>query len=168
MKKGILRTILRMRNRHLFAMDVVVLSVIPLASFVVRMNAMSDVVTFALPLAIFTLSSLVIKLSVFNVFHFYNRLWRYATLDELATLGYATLASGIFCIILFFAVLKPTGLIPGDFPRLVPFIDAILTMLIVGGIRFSLRIFYRFNARENIAAHAERVRRAAAQRDDAA
>ncbi len=166
MKKGILRTILRMRNRHLFAMDVVFLSIIPLISYAVRMNTMSDAVTFVLPLIIYTLSSLVIKLSVFNIFHFYNRLWRYATLDELVTLGFATLASGIFCTLLFFVVLKPTGLIPEEFPRLFPFIDGILTMLVVGGVRFSVRVFYRFNERANLAAHAKRVRAAAAQRDD--
>jgi FlaA1/EpsC-like NDP-sugar epimerase len=147
MEKTFYKTILKMRNRHLFAFDVVILSILPLVALAIRFERIPDTAGLERALIIFTLTSLFIKLTVFNVFHFYNRFWRYASVDEIATLAFATLSSWILCMIVFFALMKPTGIIPLGFPSSVPFIDGILTMLVIGGIRFAIRIVYVYNER---------------------
>lgn len=157
MENQLYSTILRMRNRHLFVIDFIILSFIPTVSLVLRFENFSDVAVFAIPLAVLTLSSVIIKMTVFNIFHFYNRFWRYASVDEIATLAFATLSSWIFCIVAFFAVLKPTGFIPMNFPSSIPFIDGILTMLVIGGLRFAIRIVYVFNERGRVDSNTKKV-----------
>ncbi len=112
-----------------------------------RIESMSDTAAFGTPLLVVTLTSLVIKLSVFYALHIYNRVWRYASVDEIGTLAIATLSSWIVCIVVFFAVLKPAGLVPMSYPNSIPFIDGILTMLLVGGVRFAIRLVYAFSER---------------------
>ncbi len=150
MEKIFYRTILKIRNRHLLGIDVGVLLLSPLLALLLRVENFSEPAKFALPLFVFTLASVPIKLAIFNAFHFYNRYWRYASVDEVVTLIMATSSSGLLCVILFFGVLKPTGLITLGFPGSIPFIDGILTMVVIGGIRLSIRLVYTFNKRGKI------------------
>lgn len=147
MKKRFFPTILSLRNRHLFGIDFIMLSMIPFASMMLRLENVSDLVLFVKPLAIFTLVTLVIKLCTYNLFHFYTRYWQYASVDEITTLVMATVSSWMTSIMVFFAVLVPIGLIPSNFPQSIPFIDGLLSMVGVSGIRLAIRIVYDFNER---------------------
>ncbi len=157
MHNPIYSTILNMRNRHLLLVDVAIFSLSPLVSFLFRFENISFPAEFTPSLVIMTMSFLVIKLVVFNMFQFYSRYWRYASVDEAVTLIYATLTSWIFCITAFFAVLVPLGVIPKGFPISIPFIDGILTTLMVGGIRVAIRIIYVFNERGKANANSKRI-----------
>jgi FlaA1/EpsC-like NDP-sugar epimerase len=99
------------------------------------------------PLLIYTLVSLILKLTVFQLCKFYNRYWVYASVDEVAILFIATMASWLSCVIVFFGILKPFGFLTAGFPQSIPFIDGLLTILMVGGIRVMFRLVYVFNER---------------------
>ena len=76
----------------------------------------------------------VIRLVSFYSFNLYRGIWRYASIDDLASVFKAVLASQavIAAVILFIN--------HSNFPRAVIIIDPILTIVLVGGIRFAIRV----------------------------
>ena len=139
--------ILRARNRHLLALDVTILLLTPGISILLRLQRSEVVANLVPPLAIYTLASVLLKLTVFRSLGFYKRYWRYASVDEIALLGSATLTSWFTCVLVVFAVLRPLGLLPPAFPKSIPFVDGMLTMILIGGLRFSFRLVYVLNKR---------------------
>ncbi|MBU4212455.1 MAG: polysaccharide biosynthesis protein [Verrucomicrobia bacterium] len=129
-----------MRNRYLFLLDVVLLAVTPTLALVMRVDAASWVASYAPALIQFTILALIIKLVIFFLFGLYRRYWRYASVDELVSIilavGSATLIiAGVFFGAGILGLDNARGL-----PRSVPFIDGLLTLVVVGGSRFSVRI----------------------------
>jgi len=110
------------------------------------MESVRAVNTFGNPLLIYTITSLIIKLSIFQLCKFYNRYWVYASVDEVAILFIATMTSWFACIAVFYGILRPFGFIT-YFPQSVPFIDGMLTILMIGGVRVMFRLVYVFNER---------------------
>ncbi len=134
-----------MRNRYLFILDVVLLSVTPVLALVLRLDAAAWVSRYGPALLRFTLLALAVKLATFFLFGLYRRYWRYASVDELLSIvlavGSATLvAAGL----VFGAGILGLDVFGQDvgrsLPRSVPFIDGLLTLLVVGGSRFSVRV----------------------------
>jgi FlaA1/EpsC-like NDP-sugar epimerase len=128
-------------------LDIIILSIIPMLSLILRLETVHAVVALGNSLLIYTLVSLILKLSVFQLCKFYNRYWVYASVDEVAILFIATMASWLSCVIVFFGILKPFGLVTAGFPLSIPFIDGLLTILMVGGVRVMIRLVYVFNER---------------------
>ena len=116
-------------------------------SLMLRYDMADPIVVLAKPLLIYTVVSLILKLSVFQLCKFYNRYWVYASVDEVAILFIATMSSWLACTIAFFGILRPFGFLPPDFPQSIPFIDGLLTILMVGGVRVMFRLVYVFNER---------------------
>lgn len=87
-----------------------------------------------------------LRLVAFYYFSLYRGIWRYASMDDLTSVFKAVVASQVVisAAVLF---LKHT-----NFPRSVIMIDPILTIILVGGIRFIIRatreIRYHGNTRE--------------------
>jgi len=147
MSKRFFSIILKAQNRHLFILDIIILSAIPMLALILRFETVYAVNILAKPLLIYTLVSLIIKLSIFQLCKFYNRYWVYASVDEAAILFIATMASWFSCVVIFFGILRPFGFIGTGFPQSIPFIDGLLTILMIGGIRVMFRLVYVFNER---------------------
>ena len=151
MKKRAFTFLLKLRNRHLLMLDIIAFSVTPAICLLPALCLVHDcsglLSQLAVPLAIYTLVSLLIKQSVFLYFNFYSRYWCYASIDEIISLLEVSLVSWVVNMIAFFGILKPFGLLPPTFPIVVPVLDSIVTMLIIGGIRFAIRFAYVFNER---------------------
>jgi FlaA1/EpsC-like NDP-sugar epimerase len=79
---------------------------------------------------------LIIKLVIFYLFGHFHGWWFYATIRDLLSLLLATFAS--LLLILVFNYMLSGHL--GHVPRSVPLIDAVLTIIVLGGIRASWRI----------------------------
>ena len=129
-----------MRNRYLFLLDIVLLAVTPTLALVMRVDSAAWVASYAPALVRFTILALIIKLVIFFLFSLYRRYWRYASVDELVSIflavGSATLIiAGVF----FGASILGLGT-ARSLPRSVPFIDGLLTLVVVGGSRFSIRV----------------------------
>jgi FlaA1/EpsC-like NDP-sugar epimerase len=140
MKRRFYSLVQEVRNRHVFGFDAIMFCCTPAVALLLRFDSLEEAAVYLQPLFIYTLTSLVWKLGIFFPAGLYNRYWRYASVDELATVIGATIATMALGVILFFSVLRPSGLIQPDFPRSVPIIDGLLTAVAVGGFRFLLRL----------------------------
>lgn len=140
MKKHLHTLINGVRNRHVLAFDLLAFACIPLAAVVLRLDGIAQASKYLAPVALYTCASIVWKFAVFYPSGLYNRYWRFASVDELGTVVAANLASSTIGIIAFFLVLRPLQVLGEDFPRSIPVIDGLLTTLVVGGFRFSLRL----------------------------
>lgn len=91
-------------------------------------------------LVMFTAISGVLKFSSLWKFRLYRRYWRYASVDELILIVAAVAVAGLAAWLVYFGSVALDVVSEG--PRLpwsVPIVDAILTLLFVGGTRFSSR-----------------------------
>lgn len=154
--------LLQFRNRHFLAIDMLIFVLTPVVALALRLDfipwlpAESSLSKHAIPLAVVTLAFLVVKLVIFYTAGIYRRYWRYASIDELAQIISASLLVLFTQSLIFFVVLRPAGLIPG-FPRSVPLLDALLTLLAVGGFRYTVRMAERLSQRIYSSHNAERV-----------
>ncbi len=130
---------LSLRNSHLMVIDFLFLCIIPSVALVLRFKRLDDLPQYAGVLVIYTVLSLVWKLAIFYPIGLYHRYWRLAGVEDFGILAAATITSWVAGIFLTLVVLKPTGLLPG-LPQAVPIIDGVLTMLVIGGIRFNFRV----------------------------
>ena len=129
-----------MRNRYLLLLDVALLAVAPTLALVMRVDSAEWVASYVPALVHFTLLALVVKLTIFFFFGLYRRYWRYASVDELVSIILAAGSATLIVAGLFFGA-GILGLETGrSLPRSVPFIDGLLTLVVVGGSRFSVRI----------------------------
>lgn len=135
------------RNRYFFALDIILLLFIPTISLALRLDAAAWPSAFVAGLLYFTLLTLVVKLPLFFIFGFYRRYWRYASVDDLIAIALAiALATGIITIV--FLGVQSVGWLPhASLPRSIPFIDGMVTLIAVGGLRFSVRAIERSTRR---------------------
>lgn len=74
----------------------------------------------------------LIKLSIFIFFKLYKFAWKYASIEELVNIVIASIVSNI--VILSYIFIREV-----TFPRSIYIIVALLDMVLIGGVRFSLR-----------------------------
>ena len=129
-----------MRNRYLFLLDIVLLAVTPTLALVLRVDSAAWVASYVPALVHFTLLAIVVKLIIFFFFGLYRRYWRYASVDELLSIILAAGSATLIVAGIFFGA-GILGMETGrNLPRSVPFLDGLLTLVVVGGTRFSVRI----------------------------
>ena len=125
-----------MRNRYIFLFDLAAVVIALTGAFVLRfdwffLRTRSE----AWP---FLAAALVVKPAVFAGFGLYRRYWKFASTQELNSIAVANAAAS-----LLLAVLVPVGFRIGviaEFPRSVLFVDFLLTLVLTGGSRFSVRV----------------------------
>ena len=128
------------QNRYVLIADYLLIIVSVLGSYLLRFELTPDFVRYYLQGALWLLGiALVVKPVVYYFFGLYRRLWIYASINELKliTLAVTTasmLVSGIFVTLFWLGVFGP-GL-----SRSVLAIDWLLSILMIGGLRFALRM----------------------------
>lgn len=138
---------LPLRNRYFLILDIFFLCLTPALALMLRVDALYGLARFGEPLLLYTVVALVIRLVVFYFFELYRRYWRYASVEELAQIVAAVLASTAIILVIFFGVrlpaldICPRWPVACGLPRSIPFIDALLVLLAVGGTRFSVRLY---------------------------
>lgn len=150
--------ILGLRNRHFFMLDLLIFCAAPAMAIWLRtdgqdnLNGLVYVYQFLSGLALYTLVAIGVRWAVFIPFGLYARYWRYASIDELSQIVMAVVVSTVLIILIFFGFLRPfafqaLGFTRSDVPRTLPFIDAILVLVLVGGLRYSVRWLERVRQR---------------------
>ena len=125
-------------NWLLFVGDLLLIAVSALGSFALRLD-IGPLFVWYLPQAYWFIGvSLLIKPGVYFIFGLYRRLWAYASTQELKLIiaSVTTASVGVSIVILILRVMQ---VLP-YFPRGVLPIDWLLSMLLVGGFRFSMRL----------------------------
>ena len=133
------RKLLTLNNRHFFVLDALVFLVTPLLSICLRLDTITALEQYKYTILIATIIFLIIKLSLFCNFGVYRRYWRYASIDELnqiTALMVGAVIIEVFLISIFDYLIYSNLYIV---PRSLPLLDGILSLVLVGGIRFSMR-----------------------------
>ena len=137
---------LHLRNRHFFLVDLVLLLATGVLAFALRLDA-TGMQHWVLAIVLWLAVSVPMKLLVFYWFGLYRRFWLYASVDDLLLIAVATGVGEVASAALLFAVVLP--LVGSQaFPRSSPFIDGLLTLLVVGGPRFAVRLMGQRRERE--------------------
>lgn len=125
-----------MRNRYILLGDILLIALAAFGAFALRFDWRFYLVRheFTPYLAL----ALVVKLPTFFLFGMYRRLWRYASVKDLVAIATAVLmASIVMAIVVAFALwLRPEL----EVSRAIVFIDALLTLFAIGGVRLSARL----------------------------
>ena len=126
------------RNRFVLIGDVALIIVSVLGSFALRLDV--EELAFYFPAVLFMCAvALVIKIPIFYFFGLYRRLWVYASTNELRLITAAVTTASVFTagVMLF---LNGMGLVKPGMPRSAVGIDWLLSLVLIGGSRFALRI----------------------------
>ena len=142
------------RNRFVLIGDLALIIVSVLGSFALRLDVSQ--LPFYFPAALMMSAvALLIKVPVYFYFGLYRRLWIYASTSELRLITVAVttasvLTSGVMLVLISSGILQP------GMPRSALGIDWLLSLVLIGGSRFALRILAeQSNARRD--AKAKRV-----------
>ncbi len=129
------------RNRYLLVGDLALTIVSILGTFVLRLEVGPSLTQY-MPVAYWMIAvSLVIKPLTYYLFGLYRRMWAYASINELKVIVAAVVAAEIPVVLVMLALWQ-LGAFPKDatLPRSAPVIDLFLSVLLVGGLRLSVRI----------------------------
>jgi FlaA1/EpsC-like NDP-sugar epimerase len=136
--------IAELRNRHLLFLDLFFLLTTPFVSLVVRLEGVERTLEYLFPILIFTVVIAAAKLAVYFWTGLYAHYWRYASVEELAGLLRSAFFAVAAEIVVFWTILLPFFL-PHGFPRSLALIDGMFSLLTLGGLRLSVRLFYSFS-----------------------
>ncbi|MEK6753522.1 MAG: nucleoside-diphosphate sugar epimerase/dehydratase [Chloroflexota bacterium] len=130
------------RNRFVLIGDIALIIVSVLGSFALRLDVSE--LPFYFPAAlVMSAVALTVKIPVYYFFGLYRRLWIYASTNELRLITVAVTTASVFMS----GVMLPIfyfELLPG-FPRSALGIDWLLSLVLIGGSRFALRILAEQN-----------------------
>lgn len=130
---GFAQSLFSLRNRHFFALDLLIFCITPIAALALRTDGLNAVTRYADALGLYTLVAIVLRWIVFIPFGLYSRYWRHASTDEIVQIFLAVTTATLMIAVVFFGILRPFGLLADDFPRSIPFLDGILVLPAVGG-----------------------------------
>lgn len=126
------------KNRYILAIDILMVFVTVLVSYALRSELNSTFFQY-LPSALWmAVAGLVIKPLVYTIFGLYRRMWIYAGTPEMRLIVAAVTAASVLVSAVMIALASLRLFI--GFPRAVLIIDWVLSLLAVGGLRFSLRL----------------------------
>jgi FlaA1/EpsC-like NDP-sugar epimerase len=128
----------RSRNSLVLIADLFLIVVAGLGSFALRTD-LGPLFIFYLPQAYWLiLISLLIKPAVYAAFGLYRRMWIYASIKELQLIVVTVTTSSVLVSIVI-VVLRAIQVLP-YYPRSTLPIDWLLSLVLIGGLRFSLRV----------------------------
>ena len=127
-----------LRSRLLLLADLLLIVVAALGSFALRTD-LGPLFVYYLPQAYWLIGvALIVKPLVYYGFGLYRRIWVYASIRELKLIFFAVFTASVI-VSLIIVILRAIQLVP-YFPRSTLLIDWLLSLILVGGLRFSLRV----------------------------
>jgi FlaA1/EpsC-like NDP-sugar epimerase len=147
---------LAFRGRHLLFLDILAVLASFVGSFALRFDAPSSAFAEYLTRFVWIAPLLVgIRAVTFVALGLYQRVWRYASVAELQALVVAVFVSSAIAYPIAYAVGVFDQELQG-LPRSIPVIDTLLTLALVGGMRFSFLVL-RLGRRGGGASTAQRT-----------
>lgn len=126
------------RNRLVLIGDLLLILVAALGSFALRLD-LGPLFIYYLPQAAWLVGiALIVKPLVYFSFGLYRRLWAYASIQELLLIV-AAVSSASMLVSVAVVVLRAMEIMP-NFPRSTLPIDWLLSLVLAGGLRFSVRL----------------------------
>jgi len=130
----------QIRNIYMILVDILLTVAAVLGAFALRLD---ELFRLYLPVAYWVIViCLLVKPATYYLFGLYRRLWAYASISELKLIALSvTVASVVVTAII--TILDASQVL--NVPRLIPPIDWLLSLLAIGGFRFSLRLIAESN-----------------------
>ncbi len=153
----LLKKLLRLRNRYFLILDAITFCFTPILALYLRLDGSVALEEYKSGLVAATILFLFVKLSVFYAFGFYRHYWRYASIDELVKIAILTGSVAIGQTVLFTALHSSNAFSINSLPRSLPLLDGMLSLILVGGIRFSIRVLERTEQRQRKFHRGDRV-----------
>ncbi len=126
------------RNRFVLIGDLALIIVSVLGSFALRLNV--EELPFYFPaVVLMSVVALIIKIPVYFFFGLYRRLWIYASTGELRLITAAVTSASVLVSGVMLLLISAGRVLPG-MPRSALGIDWLLSLVLIGGSRFALRI----------------------------
>lgn len=126
------------RNRFVLIGDIALVLISVLGSFALRLDVSQ--LPFYFPAAlIMCLVALLVKIPTYFFFGLYRRLWIYASTNELRLITIAVTTASVLTSGVMLALINARLVVPG-MPRSALGIDWLLSLVLIGGSRFALRI----------------------------
>jgi len=126
------------RNRFVLIGDIVLIIVSVLGSFALRLDV--EELPFYFPaVVLMSAVALAIKIPVYYFFGLYRRLWIYASTGELRLITVAVTSASVLVSGVMLLLISAGRVLPG-MPRSALGIDWLLSLVLIGGSRFALRI----------------------------
>lgn len=147
----------KLRNRHFLIIDILIFSVTTVLALILRLDISIALNSYKAGLVVTTILFLITKLAVFYGSGFYRRYWRYASIDELLQIAIAMAAAVVLQVLLFSSLYHLTNLPIDNLPRSLPLLDGLLSFVLVGGVRFSVRAAERVDQRNEISSAGDRT-----------
>ncbi len=128
----------RLRNRHIFLLDLILIIVSVWGSFALAVGWSEVLPTYGSPLLSMILLALTVKPLVYHLFGLYRRIWTYASVDELKLIAQAVSAASLIVAPVMLGAFYLGWL--NALPRSALGIDWLISLLMAGGVRFMLRL----------------------------
>jgi len=126
------------RNRYIVIVDMILTVIAVLGAYALRLE-LGALFFFYLPSAYWMIGvSLVVKIPTYYLFGLYRRLWGYASTKELRLILVAVSSASVGVSVIMILLL--TFKVFTGFPRSVLIIDWLLSIILIGGIRFAIRL----------------------------
>lgn len=127
-----------LQNRIVILGDLFLIVVAAFGSFVLRTD-LGPLFRYYLPQALWFVGlALIVQPTVFYFFGFYRRMWVYASIQELKLIIIAITTASVV-LALMVTLLRALNIF-ASFPRSIVPIDWLLSLVLIGGLRFSMRI----------------------------
>jgi len=129
---------MHIRNRYVFLGDLALIIVSVMGSFALRLDA--EQLPFYFPAILIMMAvALLTKVPIYYAFGLYRRLWVYASTSELRLITVAVTTASVLTSSLMLLLISFGWILPG-MPRSSLGIDWLLSLVLIGGSRFALRI----------------------------
>lgn len=138
LRQHLATALLRLRNRHFAIIDLILFALTPVVALYLRLDTFYPTPYFDQALFSYVLIALLMRMSTFHYFGMYQRYWRFVGAHDFAQLVLAAsiaLMTTTITLSLLWRVEPALRL-----PRSIPLIDAMLALLLAGGIRASVRL----------------------------
>jgi len=133
-----------LHNRYVFLGDVALVIVSVMGSFALRLDAEQLPYYFPAMLTMCAVA-LLVKIPTYYFFGLYRRIWMYASTYELRLISAAVSAASVLTSAVMLALFSIGRVSPG-MPRSALGIDWLLSLVLIGGARFALRILAEASA----------------------
>jgi FlaA1/EpsC-like NDP-sugar epimerase len=128
------------KSLFLMALDAAIVMSTPYLSLYIRFEGSVET-KYLLTLLNFLPLIVIVRLATFHFFGLYNRIWRYASINELVAIIMAvTASSAVIAAIMHWSI-------PG-FPRSIYLLSWVFDIVLIGGSRLGVRVLYHIRQRQ--------------------
>jgi FlaA1/EpsC-like NDP-sugar epimerase len=143
------RWLSRTRN-NFFLIDIIIFLVTPLLALAIRLDSWTAFTSYLPNLWVVIFLFLVIKLMTLYLLGFYQCFWRYASIDELVAVAKFAGVTIVIEIVLLNIFNNTSLTTTRNIPYSLPLLDGLLSLIFIGGVRFSMRMVERMRQRSRV------------------